>query len=79
MNKILGFTYSINGVIPVDVEASFKKEDGDWVIEEITASTDDGMDIYGELREVWERPYFGKTTLVSVAELIRDKAVEEAG
>ena len=77
MSQHKEFIYNINGVIPVYVEAWFVKDDGDWALDDITVSLDDGLDIYGELREVWIRPTFGSTKTISVADAVLHQAFEE--
>tara|TARA_R110000772_G_C13310276_1_gene440156 strand:+ start:11327 stop:11566 length:240 start_codon:yes stop_codon:yes gene_type:complete len=77
MSQHIEFTYNINGVIPVQVEAWFEKIEGDWVISDITVASNDGLDIYGELREVWIRPTFGSTETISVADAVLHQAFEE--
>tara|TARA_R110000803_G_scaffold35580_2_gene76869 strand:+ start:1580 stop:1819 length:240 start_codon:yes stop_codon:yes gene_type:complete len=77
MTKHVEFTYHINGVIPVQVEAWFYKDEGEYFLNDITVASVDDLDIYGELREVWVRPTFGSTKTISVADAVLNQAFEE--
>jgi hypothetical protein len=62
---------------PIEVQAFFKLDDGDYIIDEITASHDNSHgDIFGELKEVFVRVW-AKTEMVSVADKIKEQAYEE--